>query len=69
MNKRAMSTTSAAIVFELDADRRGTGLSAIVSMILGALHHSRRLQARRILREYEHLIDGAHAGLPIDTSL
>jgi hypothetical protein len=36
--------------------RRRKGLFA---SILGAIHYSRRLQARRVLKQYQHLIDRA----------
>jgi len=34
-------------------------LRAIFASIIGALHRSRRLQARRIRRQYRHLIAAA----------
>lgn len=34
----------------------------IFASILGALHHARRAQTRRMLRRYKHLIDRAEQG-------
>jgi hypothetical protein len=39
--------------FQPQAKRRGLFVT-----LLEALHHSRRLEAQRILRRYRHLIDG-----------
>jgi hypothetical protein len=39
---------------QLQAKRKG-----FWSALLEALHHSRRLEAQRILRRYQHLIDSA----------
>jgi len=37
-------------------------LKSLVAHILDALHHSRRLQAKGILRQYHHLLDQAAEG-------
>ena len=35
------------------------GRKGLFATILGAIHYSRRIQARRVLRQYQHLIDRA----------
>jgi len=37
--------------------RKGIGQKSWLGRLLEALHHSRRLQAQRTLRQYRHLID------------
>jgi len=37
---------------------------SIFAAVIAALHHSRRLQARRILRQYQHLISPPKEGRP-----
>jgi len=41
----------------------GRSRKSIFAIILDALHHSRRLQAERTLRQYRHLIDRAGHGI------
>jgi hypothetical protein len=38
-------------------------LATVFAAILATLHHSRRLQAQRTLRQYRHLIDNAGPGI------
>jgi hypothetical protein len=42
--------------FTFGGKRKGVFASFFVSLI-STLHHSRRIQARRVLRQYRHLID------------
>lgn len=49
-------TIATASVF---SDHRGRW--KILAALIDALHHSRRLQAERIVRQYRHLIDGTSA--------
>jgi hypothetical protein len=38
--------------------------TGIFAFFLGALHHSRRIQSRRALRQYRHLLQPASSGGP-----
>jgi hypothetical protein len=43
--------------------------ASLLAPLLGALHHSRRLQARRVLRQYHDLIHGDRRGASPQTNL
>jgi hypothetical protein len=44
---------------QLQTNQRRAKRKGFLAAILDALHHSRRLEAQRILRRYQHLIDSA----------
>jgi hypothetical protein len=44
---------------QLQTNQRRAKRKGFLAAILEALHHSRRLEAQRILRRYQHLIDSA----------
>jgi hypothetical protein len=44
---------------QLQANQRRAKRKGFLAAVLEALHHSRRLEAQRILRRYQHLIDSA----------
>jgi hypothetical protein len=44
----------------------GGKLKSILASFLAALHHSRRIQARRVLRQYRHLIDQSDQRIAFD---
>ena len=44
---------------QLQTNQRRAKRKGFLAAILEALHHSRRLEAQRIIRRYQHLIDSA----------
>jgi hypothetical protein len=44
---------------QLQTNQRRAKRKGFLAAVLEALHHSRRLEAQRILRRYQHLIDSA----------
>ncbi len=44
---------------QLQTNQRRAKRKGFFAALLEALHHSRRLEAQRILRRYQHLIDSA----------
>jgi hypothetical protein len=44
---------------QLQTNQRRAKRKGFLAAILEALHHSRRLEAQRVLRRYQHLIDSA----------
>jgi hypothetical protein len=45
--------------FQTQTKQRQTTQKGFWAALLEALHHSRRLEAQRVLRRYQHLIDSA----------
>jgi hypothetical protein len=54
--KISSQIASSTTVPDISASRQQTRKS-LFAPIIDALHHSRRLQAKRVLRQYQHLID------------
>ena len=64
--KISSRTASQTTFLDISPSRQQTG-KGLFAHILDVLHHSRRLQARRVLRQYQFLIDRTGQG-PAGTS-
>jgi hypothetical protein len=53
------SPTTSQTVFQDNSPSRRQNRKSLFALILDALHHSRRLQSKRALRQFHHLIDQA----------
>ena len=59
MHHAPFVTTKLVVFAERDRPKPGKSIFRIISQ---ALHHSRRLQAERIIRQYHHLLASSEPG-------